>query len=80
MIIIDSESCINKISSGSVSHLDLKFVSRPKLYNMSWVNNISITIKKRCIFLIKILDYCLTWMDVTTGAKNMYRGKIGVTI
>jgi hypothetical protein len=38
-IIIDSGSCINAVSSGSVSHLGLKSVPHPKPYNMSWVND-----------------------------------------
>jgi hypothetical protein len=34
-IIIDSGSCINAVSSGSVSRLGLKSVPHPKLYNVS---------------------------------------------
>jgi hypothetical protein len=64
-IIKDYGNCINALSSSSVSCLSLKFVPHPKPYNMSWVNDKSITIKERCLFLIKILDYHEEiWCDV----------------
>jgi hypothetical protein len=64
-IIIDSGSRINTVSSGSVSHLGLKFVSHPKPYSVFWVNDTSIAVKERCLFPIKILDYHdEIWCDV----------------
>ena len=64
-IIIDSGSCINAVSSDSVSCLGLKFVPQPKPYSVSWVNDTSIAIKERCLFPIKILDYHdEIWCDV----------------
>jgi len=64
-IIIDNGSCINAVSSGSVSRLGLKSVPHPKPYSVSWVNDTSIVIKERCLFPIKILDYHYEiWCDV----------------
>jgi len=64
-IIIDSGSCINVVFSGSVSRLGLKSVPHPKPYNVSWVNDTSIAVKERCLFLIKIFDYHdEIWCDV----------------
>jgi len=64
-IIIDSGSCINTVSSGSVSRLGLKSVPHPKPYNVSWVNDTSIAVKERCLFPIKIFYYHdEIWCDV----------------
>jgi len=64
-IIIDSDSCINTVSSGSVSHLGLKSVRHPKPYNVSWVNDTSIAVKERYLFPIKIFYYHdEIWCDV----------------
>jgi hypothetical protein len=64
-IIIDSGSCINAVSSGSVSRLGLKSVPHPKPYNVSWVNDTSIAVKERCLFPIKIFYYHdEIWCDV----------------
>jgi hypothetical protein len=64
-IILDSGSCINVVSSGSVSRLGLKSVPHPKPYSVSWVNDTSIAVKERCLFPIKIFDYHdKIWCDV----------------
>jgi len=56
-IIINNKSYINKISSNIVARLCLKFVLNPKSYNVSWVNNNSITINEICLFPIKFIDF-----------------------
>ncbi|KAL3597141.1 hypothetical protein D5086_008778 [Populus alba] len=38
-IIIDNGSCINAVSSSSVSRLGLKYVPHPKPYRVFWVND-----------------------------------------
>jgi len=64
-IITDSGSCINTVSSNSVSRLGLKSVPHLKPYSVSWVNDTSIAVKERCLFPIKILDYYdEIWYDV----------------
>jgi hypothetical protein len=61
-IIMDSDNCINAVSSGSVSRLS---VPHPKPYNVSWVNDTSIAVKERCLFPIKIFYYHdEIWCDV----------------
>jgi hypothetical protein len=49
-IIIDSDSYINVVSSGSISHSGLKFVPHLKSYNVSWVNDTFILIKEMSFF------------------------------
>ena len=46
-IIIDSESCINSVSSSLVTCLRLKPVPHPSPYKVSWVDISSIAIKER---------------------------------
>ena len=64
-IIINNWSCINAISSNTVACLGLKLVPYPMPYNVSLVNNNSITVNERCLFPIKFLDYNdEIWCDV----------------
>ena len=48
-VIIDSESCINAVSSSVVSHLSLKLTPHPNPYKVSWVDTSSIAIKEKCV-------------------------------
>ncbi|GFS34711.1 bifunctional inhibitor/lipid-transfer protein/seed storage 2S albumin superfamily protein [Actinidia rufa] len=64
-VIIDSGSCINAISSSTVSRLGLKPVPHPSPYHVSWVDTSSISIKQRCLVPIQILSYSdKIWCDV----------------
>ncbi|GFY90942.1 hypothetical protein Acr_07g0011380 [Actinidia rufa] len=64
-VIIDSGSCINAVSSSTVSRLGLKPVPHPSLYHVSWVDTSSISIKQRCLVPIQILSYSdKIWCDV----------------
>ena len=48
-VIIDSESCINAVSSSVVSHLSLILTPHPNPYKVSWVDTSSIAIKEKCV-------------------------------
>ncbi|GFZ19760.1 hypothetical protein Acr_28g0004650 [Actinidia rufa] len=64
-VIIDSGSCINAVSSSTVSRLGLKPVPHPNPYHVSWVDTSSISIKQRCLVPIQILSYSdKIWCDV----------------
>ena len=64
-VIIDSGSCINAVSSSTVSRLGLKPVPHPSPYHVSWVDTSSISIKQRCLVPIQILSYSdKIWCDV----------------
>ncbi|GFZ18574.1 hypothetical protein Acr_27g0003130 [Actinidia rufa] len=52
-VIIDSGSCINAVSSSTVSRLGLKPVLHPSPYHVSWVDTSSISIKQRCLVPIQ---------------------------
>ncbi|GFZ09160.1 hypothetical protein Acr_20g0009680 [Actinidia rufa] len=56
-VIIDSGSCINAVSSSTVSRLGLKPAPHPSPYHVSWVDTSSISIKQRCLVPIQILSY-----------------------
>ena len=45
------------MSSNIVACLGLKFVLNPKSYNVSCVNNNSITVNDKCLFPIKFIDF-----------------------
>ncbi|GFZ15653.1 hypothetical protein Acr_25g0000620 [Actinidia rufa] len=64
-VIIDSGSCINAVSSSTVSRLGLKPVPHPSSYHVSWVDTSSISIKQKCLVPIQILSYNdEIWCDV----------------
>jgi hypothetical protein len=56
-VIIDSGSCINAVSSSTVSRLGLNSVLHPNPYSVSWVDTSSIDVIKRCLVPIQFLDY-----------------------
>ncbi|GFS43673.1 hypothetical protein Acr_00g0086370 [Actinidia rufa] len=64
-VIIDSGSCINAVTSSTVSRLGLKPVPHHSLYHVSWVDTSSISIKQRFLVPIQILSYSdKIWCDV----------------
>jgi hypothetical protein len=64
-VIIDSESCINAVSSSLVTRLGVKLISHPNPYKVSWVDTSSIDIKERCLLPIQFMSYKdEIWCDV----------------
>nr|XP_023920438.1 uncharacterized protein LOC112031968 [Quercus suber] len=65
VVIINSGSCINAVSSNVVSRLDLKLTPHPNPYKVSWVDTSSIAIKERCVVPLQFLTYkAEIWCDV----------------
>ena len=64
-MIIDSESCINAISTGIVTRLGLTPVDHPLPYHVSWVDSTSIPIRLRCLVSLQLHAYHEDiWCDV----------------
>ena len=64
-VIIDSGSCINAISTGTVTCLGLTPVDRPLPYRVSWVDSTSIPIRLRCLVSLQLHAYHEDiWCDV----------------
>ena len=57
VIIIDSGSCINAVSSNVVSRLGLKLLPHPNPYKVSRVDTLSIAIKERCVVPLQFPTY-----------------------
>ncbi|XP_072987259.1 uncharacterized protein [Typha latifolia] len=66
-VIVDSGSCINAVSSTIISKLNLRAVSHPNPYKVSWINSTTLEIKERCLVLIEFTTYKdKIWCDVLT--------------
>ena len=64
-VIIDSGSCINAISTGTVTRLGLTPVDHPAPYRVSWVDTTSIPIRTRCLVPLQLHTYREEiWCDV----------------
>nr|XP_023900366.1 uncharacterized protein LOC112012220 [Quercus suber] len=65
VVIIDSGSYINAVSSNVVSRLGLKLTPHPNPYRVSWVDTSSIAIKERYVVPLQFLTYkAEIWCDV----------------
>jgi len=66
-IIVDSESCINAVSSTVITKFGLKIVPHPHPYKVTWINLSALKVKQRCLVSI---DFGLykdrLWCDVVT--------------
>jgi len=51
-IIIDSESCINVVSSTLIAKISLKVVPHPHPYRVTWINSSALEVKQRCLIPI----------------------------
>ena len=64
-VIINSRSCINAISTGTVTRLGLTPVDHPSPYRVSWVDSTSIPIHLRCLVSLQFHAYREDiWCDV----------------
>ena len=64
-VVIDSESCINIVSSNVVSSLGLKLIPHLNPYKVSWVDTSSIAIKERSVVPLQFLTYkAEIWCDI----------------
>ena len=76
-IIIDSESCVNTISTSIIKTLGLSTVQHPNPYKVSWIDSTSIPIKLRCQVLIQFQSYQeKVWYDVLPmGVSSIILGR-----
>ena len=66
-IIVDSESCINAVSSSLISKIGLKTVSHPNPYKVTWINTTSMEVNERCLVPVQFVTYKdKIWCDVIT--------------
>jgi len=66
-IIVDSESCINVVSSTVIAKIDLKAEPHPYPYRVTWINSSALEVKQRCLVP---MDFGLykdkIWCDVVS--------------
>ena len=48
-VIVDSESCINIISSRLCENLGLEIISHLYLFKVSWIDSTTLKVKRRCL-------------------------------
>ncbi|KAK4477808.1 hypothetical protein RD792_017070 [Penstemon davidsonii] len=64
-LIIDNGSCINVVSSHTISLLSLTPVDHPQPYRVAWIETSSIPVTQRCKVPIQFLSYKdVVWCDV----------------
>ena len=66
-IIVDSESCINVVSSTVIAKIGLKAVPHPHPYRVIWINSSALEVKQRCLVPIDFGLYKNNiWCDVVS--------------
>jgi len=64
---VDSESCVNVISSKMIENVGRKAEPYPHLYKVSWINSTALDVKQQCLVLIEFDVYKdKIWCDVLT--------------
>ena len=76
-IIVDSESCVNVVSSSLVSKIGLKMVPHPSPYKVAWVNASSIEVNERCLIPVQFATYKdKIWCDmISIDAGHVILGR-----
>jgi len=66
-VIVDSESCVNTVSSKMIEKLGLKVVPHSHPYKVSWINSTILNVKQQCLFPIEFDVYKdKIWCNVVT--------------
>ncbi|MQL98694.1 hypothetical protein Taro_031410 [Colocasia esculenta] len=64
-VIVDKESCINAISTRTVTRLGLVTENHPHPYHVSWVDSTTIPVQSRCLIPLRLHAYeAKIWCDV----------------
>ena len=64
-ILIDSGSCVNAISRGTIGRTGLQAMPHPKPYRVSWIDTTSLSINEQCLVPIQFTGYKeQIWCDV----------------
>ena len=76
-IIIDSESCVNAISTSTIKTLGLPMAPHPSPYKVSWIDSTSIPIKSRCLVQLQLQSYQeKVWCDIVPmGVSSIILGR-----
>jgi len=66
-VIVDSENCINAISSKSLENLGLEVVPHPHPFKVSWIDSTTLEVKQQCLVPVNFHLYQDNiWCDVIT--------------
>ena len=66
-VILDSESCINAISSRLCENLGLEIISHLHLFKVFWIDSIALEVKQQCLVPVSFNHYKdKIWCDVIT--------------
>jgi len=64
---VDSESCVNAVSSKMIEKIGLNVVPHPHPYKVSWINSTALDVKQQCVVPIEFDVYKgKVWCDVVT--------------
>ena len=64
---MDSENCINAISSKSLENLGLEVVPHPHPFKVSWIDSTTLEVKQQCLVPVNFNHYKKNiWCDVIT--------------
>ena len=64
-VLVDSGSCVNAISCGTIGMTSLQVTPHPKPYKVSWIDTTSLSITEQCLVPIQFAGYKKQiWCDV----------------
>ena len=64
-VLVDSGSCVNAISHGTIGRTSLQVMPHPKPYKVSWIDTTSLSITEQCLVPIQFAGYKeQIWCDV----------------
>ena len=72
---MDSESCINVVSSVIINKVGLKAEPHPHPYNVSWINEAALNVTQRCPVPVEFTVYKdKLWCDVNKNQPDHCKG------